>query len=269
MKRRILSSKGYHDVVADVYDNNPYLDKLASDIEDEMSIRNLSRIMPHLRSGKILDVGGGTGRWSEFFCERGYQVVLIDNSSRMIKVAKQKLAGFVKTRKLRIINADVCRVSRLQLGTFALAYAQGDVLSYVPDASKALRSLAKVVSRGGYLVLSVDNLLYSIGTHLMDLRFGALRDIIQGHEIITKYHAGNEYLNTHLFCPNELKMSLERLDFEVISTIGKPIFAQYLSDEPMSSRQRRSLIRYEWEYSHLPFYWGQAKHLEIVARKRK
>lgn len=44
------------------------------------------------RSGKICDIGGGPGRYSEFLARSGYEVTLSDGSQELIRIAEEKLA---------------------------------------------------------------------------------------------------------------------------------------------------------------------------------
>lgn len=56
-------------------------------LEKKAIIRFLT---PHVRGEKLLEVGCGTGHWSRFFSEYGFEVTGVDVSQRMIDVAKSK-----------------------------------------------------------------------------------------------------------------------------------------------------------------------------------
>ena len=52
---------------------------------------NLSELNNHAR---ILEIGCGTGKATQFFAKRGYEMVCLDIGADLIAVAKEKLSGF-------------------------------------------------------------------------------------------------------------------------------------------------------------------------------
>lgn len=58
---------------------------------DRLEKEALARLMPSDGRGtELLDVGCGTGHWTRFFSERGFQVTGIDISPAMVRVAREK-----------------------------------------------------------------------------------------------------------------------------------------------------------------------------------
>jgi len=52
---------------------------------------NLSELNNHAR---ILEIGCGTGKATQFFAKRGYEMVCLDIGADLIAVAKERLSGF-------------------------------------------------------------------------------------------------------------------------------------------------------------------------------
>ncbi len=94
----------------------------------------------------VLDAGCGTGRHTGFLVENGHDVVGIDSSPEMLAIAKAKVpaAAFELADLERIPLADDC---------FDAAVC-GLVLSHARDIQPAIAELARVVRRGGRLVIS-------------------------------------------------------------------------------------------------------------------
>ncbi len=69
--------------------------------------RTSKEFLKHIpKGGKILDLGCGPGRDAKYFSQKGYQVLGIDFSSKMLKIAR-KVAPKAKFLKQDIYNFDI------------------------------------------------------------------------------------------------------------------------------------------------------------------
>jgi len=56
-----------------------------------MKLKAISKYLPkNVKGMKLLEIGCGTGHWSQFFSEYDFEVTGIDVSERMIKIAQSK-----------------------------------------------------------------------------------------------------------------------------------------------------------------------------------
>jgi len=77
------------DVVADAYDQWYETDERA--MYDRLEKKAISRYLRQNAHGmKLLEVGCGTGHWSQFFSDCGFEVTGVDVSGPMIKIAQSK-----------------------------------------------------------------------------------------------------------------------------------------------------------------------------------
>lgn len=103
---------------------------------------------------RLLDLGCGTGRSFLPMLDRGYDVVGVDVSPRMLDVAAGKAGD-----RARLVEADVRRLP--ELGTFDLVWSLGDALNYLPSAealADALAAAAGCLAAGGVLLFDVNAL---------------------------------------------------------------------------------------------------------------
>ena len=60
-------------------------------LEWELHRRTFERLLP--AGARVLDLGGGPGRWTLWLAERGHRVVLADLSPRMLDIARREVAA--------------------------------------------------------------------------------------------------------------------------------------------------------------------------------
>jgi ubiquinone/menaquinone biosynthesis C-methylase UbiE len=57
---------------------------------DQIEKQMVSSLLQQLRCRTILELGCGTGHWTEYFIQQGFQVTGIDNAQSMLSIAKTK-----------------------------------------------------------------------------------------------------------------------------------------------------------------------------------
>ncbi|MAG91292.1 SAM-dependent methyltransferase [Candidatus Woesearchaeota archaeon] len=101
------------------------------------------------RNSSILDLGCGPGRDSKIFADKGYKVVGIDLSRRMIKSAKK----FVKNADFKVI--DMMNLN-LKTNSFDGIWANAALLHLRKrDFPKALKGVYRILKKDGIFYLSL------------------------------------------------------------------------------------------------------------------
>jgi len=124
---------------APVYDDsaNPLI------MAEEPVVRGLIDRLP---IGYALDAASGTGRHAHYLRSKGHQVAAVDLSDHMLAKARLKVPGAV-----------FCRGSLVDLpletATFDLAVCSL-ALDYMPDLSRPVGELARVLRPGGWAIIS-------------------------------------------------------------------------------------------------------------------
>ncbi|RLC47829.1 MAG: ubiquinone biosynthesis protein UbiE [Candidatus Coatesbacteria bacterium] len=121
------------------------------EVHDRIQKRAVAEALGERTEGRrMLEIGCGTGHWTQFFSELGFEVLGVDLSFGMLRVAQSK--GIERTR---LALADASRLP-FSSGSFDVGCAI-TTLEFVSDAQAALRELARCVRPGGRIVVGVLN----------------------------------------------------------------------------------------------------------------
>src|SRR2546427_932325 len=115
-------------------------------IEWELHRRTLERLLPS--GARVLDLGGGPGRWTIWLARRGHHVVLADLSPAMLEIARREVAAAnVADHVEAIAEADARDLSRWPAESFDAVLALGPFYHLVAAADRD--RAARVCRRGG------------------------------------------------------------------------------------------------------------------------
>ncbi|MHA2401767.1 MAG: class I SAM-dependent methyltransferase [Candidatus Kariarchaeaceae archaeon] len=97
-------------------------------------------------SGKLLEVGGGTGRFASYFIDRVMQVWLVDPSRAMIRQVQKRYNGRIKTK------LGVAENLPFQSSIFDHVVIS-DSLHHWQEHQKGLQEVYRVIKPGGFLII--------------------------------------------------------------------------------------------------------------------
>ena len=121
---------------------------------DRLEKRAIDRLLPCVpNGGRLLEIGCGTGHWSEYFSNKGFDVTGVDISEQMIAIARQ--------RKVSRAIFDVSDAARLPFGdaSFDVAVAITS-LEFTADPAGVVAEMVRCVKKaGGMLIVGVLNRL--------------------------------------------------------------------------------------------------------------
>ncbi|HEX2219026.1 MAG TPA: class I SAM-dependent methyltransferase, partial [Gemmatimonadales bacterium] len=122
------------------------LDRAEGKIEFAVNTHFLQAHLP--RSGRVLDLGGGPGRYAAWLAERGYRVTLADLSPNLLELARKRLRS---DRIEEIVEADARDLARWSDDSFDATLVFGP-LYHLPDADdreRVVREVLRVTRPGG------------------------------------------------------------------------------------------------------------------------
>ncbi len=130
-----------------------YYDLLYKDKDYEGEVEYVESLIRahHKNPKKLLDIGCGTGRHTELFCKRGFEVHGVDASAEMLEVAHQRASKYQGK-----LSLSCSMVQDLNLGTkFDVAVALFHVMSYQNTNTELFEAFQKVknhLNNGGIFI---------------------------------------------------------------------------------------------------------------------
>jgi ubiquinone/menaquinone biosynthesis C-methylase UbiE len=182
------------DLLADKYDS--WYESAKGRMYDRLEKKAISRYLPlRARGKKLLEVGCGTGHWSQFFSEYGFEVTGVDISERMINIARAK---GIPNSSFQIADGHSLPFEDSSFDVTAAI----TTLEFVCDAESVLREMVRCTHKpGGRLLIGVLNELASLNYN-------------------RKQKPESSYAKARLFSPRELKQFLVRYGEACMVTAG-------------------------------------------------
>ncbi len=225
MSKRASILRFYEDLAKD-YDcrfNNPRLNYMRS-VEKMV-------LLESLKPGMILDIGCGTGEQSLFLAKRGYRVLGVDISRKMLTKANESAKEGKLEDKLSLVIASAEALPFRDKSFDGLISIFG-VFNHIPRAEHAFKETHRVLKSGGRAVFTVVNrwnLTWWINA-LLRCKVSWLISSLRSKEYTVNG------LWTYYFSKNDLKNILRRIGYKV--KIGSMLLFIY----PFTTR---NLIFYE------------------------
>jgi ubiquinone/menaquinone biosynthesis C-methylase UbiE len=215
-----IQSKFDFDAIVDGYDL--WYRSTEGAMYDLLEKKVISKYLPrNIQRMKLLEIGCGTGHWSQFFSEYGFEVTGVDVSERMIKIAQNK---DVPNASFQIADGQSLPFGD---GSFDVTAAI-TTLEFVNNAEAVVHEMARCTRKpAGQLLIGVLNALAMFN-----------RNRQQDPESL--------YAKARLFSPRQLKRFLEPYGQTNITTaVFVPFQKRFLSLSPLIDTVGRLL--------HLPY----------------
>jgi SAM-dependent methyltransferase len=110
----------------------------------------LRALLPPLAGRRVLDAGCGGGRTSAWLVEQGAEVVGVDVSEELLRLARERLPSAT------FVRGDLAEPLPFEDGSFDVAVASL-VMHYLRDWAPTLRELRRVLRPGGVVALSTHH----------------------------------------------------------------------------------------------------------------
>jgi SAM-dependent methyltransferase len=244
-------------------------------LEFDTTLEFLRRYLP--KKGRILDAGGGPGRYTIELAKRGYDVVLLDYTPANLRFARKQIDKEGLGKRVReIVEGSIVNLSRFSNGDFDAVICLGGPLSHLlkeGDRRKAVSELVRVAKRHSPIFISVISRLGVLATELRYFQDEIQLPLFRRVRDSGDYFGEREFTATHFFLPEELREIVERdHDVEVLEMVGLQGIGSVHKEEvnELAKNPRRWKIWLDTHYmtcTH-PSVVGLSEHMLVICRKR-
>jgi S-adenosylmethionine-dependent methyltransferase len=258
---RTLSTSRFQD--AEKY--AAYLKRPAGRLRSELAWENLHRFLPRNASKRrALDVGGGTGFASVQLARMGYEVVLLDGSEEMLRIARQHAEAGSVTSRISFCHSYACQLPELfDAESFDIVVCH-NLLEYAEDPSAVIRDIARVMRKDAALSILVRNRAGEVLKEAIKSRDWKLATANLTVETAVDSLYGEP---VRLFALAEIRGLLARASLEVVAEHGVRVFFDYLGLENLSDAAYSQILVLESALGVRPEFAAIARYIQVIARR--
>ena len=151
---------------------------------DELEKAAIKKYLPSVHTHpKVLEIGSGTGHWTEWLSAMGYHVTAVEISKEMYSIAKSK-----NIDNANFINADFIDTDIDNVFDIAIAITS---LEFIADYKEVILKMKSLVKPGGYIITGILNRYSYLG---LSRKIKGEKDVV--------------FKNAHFFSYCELKKIL-------------------------------------------------------------
>lgn len=241
-------------------------------LEFDMTIRYLEAYLPS--TGRILEIGAATGRYTAWLAKRGHHVTAVDLSKSLLDQCKRRLEDDGLTENVRCYAADARDLTSIPGTDFDTVLLMGPLYHLTLGRNRlvALRESVARLRPGGILISALIS-RYGILGHLLkhvpqwieDQQ--TVRSIIDhGHDTEDAHTTGfhGYYAITDEIIPLHEQAGLETL---LLAGVEPAISADDESYNALTGGRRAMWLDLLFEVSREPSVVASSRHLLYVGRK--
>ena len=218
-------------------------------------------------ASKILEVGAGTGRYSLYYADKGYDVSAIEYVEHNVDILKSKIK---KDMKIVAEQGDAVDLSRFKDNTFDVTLVLGPLYHLFEDSdiNKAIEEAIRVTKKDGIIAiayLTSDSIMIDwalMGDHLID---GYPNDFDNSFKLI-RYPEG-------IFAPfyiSEFKDLMKKFNVELLHNVATDGFTHHVKDkiDLLTDEEFDVWMRYHLSTCEREDLQGYSNHMLYICRKK-
>jgi len=170
-------SKAFYDEEADKYDTLRWRTQ-AGRFVNECQMNIISEFIHDINKKRVLEIGAGTGRFTEVLLNQDNHVTALDISNHMLDVLSKKLHSHARKNNL-ILQVGDARNTGFEDNQFD-AVVTINALSHIPEYEKVLSEVSRILKPGGIFVFNVPNahsVYFPFGIYVNLRKKAVLRDV--------------------------------------------------------------------------------------------
>ncbi len=241
--------------------------------EFAVTMRALEEYLPP-PPARVLDVGGGPGRYAIALAQRGYEVTLFDLSRGCLELARRK-AREAGAAIAAFEQGDARDLSRFSDGSFDAVLLMGPLYHLLEegDRRRAIREARRVLKQNG-LVFAAFIVRYA------PIRWAAKYEpewVIRHPERLEKLLSDGalpaspegDFTDAHLVHPSEIRPLMEGEGFETLDLIACEGVVSMIEEKvnELAGKRWEAWVDLNYRLGRDRYVHGASEHLLYVGRK--
>ena len=151
-------------------------------VEFNTSIKYIKSILKNISNPKIIDIGAGTGKYSIYLDNLGYDVTAVELVKHNLMTLKKK------NNNIKSYLGNATNLSKFDNNSFDMVLLFGPMyhLISMEEKLKALMEAKRIVKKDGYILISYYMNEYAVITH--GFKDNNIKDAIKNNEINKNFH---------------------------------------------------------------------------------
>ncbi|MBI4170299.1 MAG: class I SAM-dependent methyltransferase [Candidatus Aenigmarchaeota archaeon] len=262
MKKRNNDVESFYNSVSKNYYEN-HIRRFCDEILEYFIFHFIPK--PHKR---LLDLGGGAGRFAIPLAKDGYNVTLLDISSGMLRSAER--VALKHNVKLNCVKGSVTDLRYFESKSFDIIVSVNSVLDYCDNYRKALTEIFKILKSGGTFVGTVNNLfVYATANELKEGNIKLFEESMKtGNRRISWGGIKRGHI-THEFTYKELFSILRQTGFTKIRILGPfNLLGKYFqSKEFLSKIDKQAFFELQLKYARKSEYINNSTDFFFICKR--
>jgi S-adenosylmethionine-dependent methyltransferase len=242
-----------------------YLKTPSGRLRSELAWENVRSVLPSNTSKRrALDVGGGTGFASVQLARMGYDVVLLDSSEEMLRIAREQAEVGNVAPRISFCHGDAGRLPELfDPESFGVVVCH-NLLEYSGNPSAIVRDIANVLRKDAVLSILVRNRAGEVLKDAINSRNWklAVANLTAETAVDSLYDEP-----VHVFALAELRDLLTRAGLEVVTEHGVRVFSDYVDLENLTDAAYSQIFELESALGVRPEFAAIARYIQVIARR--
>lgn len=221
---------------------------------------------------RVLDAGGGPGRYSLYLAERGADVTLLDLSQGNVEFAQQKAKELGLSIQAQC--ADACTLDTAVEGQFDAVLLMGPLYHLLEEADRkqAVEACLRVLRPGGVLCIAFISLVGGMVYAAREAPESILweREEVFYRKVVDKEDfAGEAFTQAFFIQPEHILPWMEKFPLETLHLLGSegvtaPFHAQMKAAEP---EVRSRWVDLSIKLCERPDFFNYSEHMLYIGRK--